>query len=512
MEDRESSLILPLGLAESRFLQVLLTRFSLKQEGNGILLEVEFDDSTPTVRNHLGKKEVRRRIGARFDEKRSVYQAELDRRLLTKQGLPYAFEDEEFPFRYASGGALPVLKIDGHEYYCLFYREVFPIGWNIANGGCDTRDELINPTVTIDRELREELLVINPRMKKRYVFEEDAGKPMDWPEFAVARRILREYLGENLDDYGEIRIPLTWLEGPDSLSVRFQQGQARFRESRSRGFFLNVNAHDFGIEFDKIAYIPLDPDDVLIDGEIAQWHPINCPVGLFRVDRVDESSIESRTEFFPDIIFYNGKRRRESIQQIVEEEFMPYLRKLDPPIRTSDDEKEWKTAREKYNLCPVTKNIMRRHLIHRREKVLPAPGPVDIFICHSGEDRNLANMLKNYLVGKRWNVFFSEMNLQSNFPEAIMQALESARALIVVGTQPKHLLKEYPRFEYIAFHHSMLFKKKPENAQLLTLRAGFPHEELPLPLLIFDSVACNLSEPGQAFEEIEKRLRILLPN
>lgn len=65
----------------------------------------------------------------------------------------FLHNDENFPFRYASGGTLPILRMEGQGYYCFFYRDIFPIGWNIANGGCCTREELLNPQMTIEREL-----------------------------------------------------------------------------------------------------------------------------------------------------------------------------------------------------------------------------------------------------------------------------------------------------------------------------------------------------------------------
>jgi len=43
------------------------------------------------------------------------------------------------------------VRIKEEEYYCLFYRDIFPVGWNIANGGSDNNEELLNPLLTIER-------------------------------------------------------------------------------------------------------------------------------------------------------------------------------------------------------------------------------------------------------------------------------------------------------------------------------------------------------------------------
>ena len=50
-------------------------------------------------------------------------------------------DDPAFPFRFGNGGTLPVVRLADRDYYSLFYREVAPIGWNIANGGAESAAE-----------------------------------------------------------------------------------------------------------------------------------------------------------------------------------------------------------------------------------------------------------------------------------------------------------------------------------------------------------------------------------
>lgn len=70
--------------------------------------------------------------------------------------------------------------------YCLFFRGIHPIGWNIANGGCNNLEELLNPSTTIMRELREELIIINS--SNWYIFKSNDSTFYDRPEFALARQ------------------------------------------------------------------------------------------------------------------------------------------------------------------------------------------------------------------------------------------------------------------------------------------------------------------------------------
>ncbi len=76
-----------------------------------------------------------------------------------KSILSYHFEDKHFPFRYANGGVLPIIKIKKKDYFCLFYRAVFPVGWNIANGAANTIDDIRNPVNIIHREFSEEFII-----------------------------------------------------------------------------------------------------------------------------------------------------------------------------------------------------------------------------------------------------------------------------------------------------------------------------------------------------------------
>jgi hypothetical protein len=140
----------PLWMAQNHFLEVLITHFTLlrRKDGHGVELEVHFDQETPAVWSDLGKYDVQNMI-VDFAAEAARYQKELDAFLLNGRDTVYEFNDPHFPFRYASGGTLPIVRMGEKEYYCLFYRDVYPVGWNIANGGCDNIEELLHPVDTI---------------------------------------------------------------------------------------------------------------------------------------------------------------------------------------------------------------------------------------------------------------------------------------------------------------------------------------------------------------------------
>jgi hypothetical protein len=356
----------PLHVTEDRFLQLLLSQFSLRRRqepgGESFELCVRFDENTPAICNAQAKAHLRSILPA---EKRMRYQQRLDDFLLNSRGgNEYSFNDPAFFFRYASGGTLPIIRLEGGarrgEYYCLFYRDVHPIGWNIANGGCDTRGELLNPQDTIERELREELIIANFKREERYVFPSDTRKSIDHPAHAVARLLFsRRFPDKDLTSLKTVDVDIEWFPGPDSLRV--QVGNEK--PIKRRGFFLNINGEDFGIEFDKVAKIRLPEDTILFDGEIDGGMLVSSPVGLFSVDHFNSQLGGGARSFMPDIFFFSAERCDDGcrIGEILKDEFLPHI----TGFRTSEEITAFRQCIDvgrQFGLCPVTEQIAKRFL------------------------------------------------------------------------------------------------------------------------------------------------------
>ncbi len=360
-----------LHLTEERFLEILLSQFSvlrrLPPAAAGFELRVRFDEHTPAIWNHQGRRRLRELQSAAL---RATYQRELDAFLLGDgngggASKTYEFNDPGFLFRYASGGTLPIMRFtegaDRSEYYCLFYREVAPIGWNLANGGTDNRAELLNPQVTIERELREELIIADVTRDRRYIFPSDIGKQIDHPAHAIARRLWNQQVPhKNLAHLRGVPVALSWVTGPDSLRVQMGDETPITR----RGFFLNINGDDFGIELDRIARLAVPEDVVLFDGEIDGGRLMNCPVGLFNVNRFAANSAPEtlqRKAFIPDFFFFNGVRYEgDQIRRILKHEFLGLLHEH---LRPADmrDFKACLAHGKPFALCPVTARIILRY-------------------------------------------------------------------------------------------------------------------------------------------------------
>jgi len=501
----DSEHVRPLRNAENRFLQALVTQFSLHRRGaRGAELRVTLDDGSPVIWSRAGKYAVHARIPD-FSEKATRYQEALDGFFFEGRDPSYTFNDPAFPFRYASGGALPVLAFAGRHYYCLFYRDIFPIGWNIANGGCDTRNELLYPMVAAERELREELIIWNPSAGTLSVFEHASEKPMDHPDFRLARRLWRQRLPQaDFFHMEQVSAPMKWIAGPDRLRVGIGSDAA----DPLTGCFLNVNAEDFGIEIDRVAVIKVDEGAVLLDGEVSKDHLINRPVGLFDVDRLDRELQDGADEFLPDVFFFDGIRydAGAELHDVIENDYLPGVQ----PVRLREETEHYTACQSRFDLCPVTRRLLRRYGSLPTVTTPPVPaedGGYQVFVSFGGDDLALAEEVYRYLVGLGLSVFFYRETVDHpDFQAAIDAALESADCLVAVATSRENLLRRWPRYEWRSFFQDIQFERKdPARARIIAFVSGLDPRDLPRPLRQYQAIDCR-DDRQAAFNQLARFL------
>jgi hypothetical protein len=102
----------PLRLLENPFLQVLVTKFSLTHRDQGTDLEVRFSEDTDAITSGKDKAQVKDDIPG-FGPRSDRLQALLDEVLIerTRSSYSHSDNDQDFPFRYASGGTLPIIRM-----------------------------------------------------------------------------------------------------------------------------------------------------------------------------------------------------------------------------------------------------------------------------------------------------------------------------------------------------------------------------------------------------------------
>lgn len=482
-------LVRPLELAENHFLEVLITNFTLSRQRKGIgtKLKVEFDNDTSAIWSRHAKYDVQKMVPD-FVRRATDHQRRLDTFLLDGNGYELIISDQSFPFRYASGGTLPIIRMGKKEYFCLFYRDINPIGWNIANGACDNRNELINPLDAVERELGEELIILDPTQKERYVFEWNEGKRIDRPEFSVARKIWTEKFRDyDVSDFKEEGIALKWLEGPDSLLVK---DISRSQEQTTEGCFLNINAIDFGIEIDRIAKINIKESAILCDGEMTQGVLLDRIVGLFPVTDFRVDDIRNSVDYRPEIYFYNGRfyNNNNQLERTIRE-FMENLRHNN--IRTLEETEHYEHTKRQFSLCPVTRSLLLRYLqMCEQTQAERNDTNCDVFISFGSEDENYANSVYSYLRNAGRRVFFSTESISTcDYHAEIDEAIQSARYLVAVGSNPQHLKKHWVCYECRAFNIMRANQRENELKELFSFITGFDCSELPLPLRVYQAIS-----------------------
>lgn len=356
-----TDLVQPLHRADSHLLQVLVRKFNLSRRGPGVHVTIKFDRDSPAI----WRREARIRVRQHLSEKQKrEYQDEIDAVVEGKKD-EFDFTDSDFPFRHANGGVLPIIQVGDKSYYCLFYRETDPIGWNIANGGSDDSDELIDPQQTILRELREELIMVGPpSTNERYtLFKGDKGAH-NRPEYLKALDLWRRIVGwPSLDRRRkhDIEADVEWENAPDFVTVL--AGDYGINEFCD--VYVNITTKDCAIEVDRVAILraPVDFNFRLLDGEVYGGTLVNRPIGLFETSNFnaveDLGSPAGEKEFEPNTVFYSGALTDEPIRDVVEKHL---VRQRNIRLVTEDQAEMWNIEGSKLKLCPITRSIINRRI------------------------------------------------------------------------------------------------------------------------------------------------------
>ncbi len=207
-------------------------------------------------------------------------------------------------------------------------------------------------------------------------------------------------------------------------------------EAVQQGFYLNINAKDFGIELDRIARIQPAPGFRLLDGEITDNRLLNRPVGLFEVGKTQKSLYDGVTEFLPDRLFYCLAELddvpgspEELAKDFITGKFLKHL--SETGSRTPREIEEWHEVplAERFDLCPVTRSIIRRHIHASSARV---------FMSYSHADRSFAERLERDLASRNIKVWRDAKNLwpsTGRINVLIARALEDSSHVLLLASE-----------------------------------------------------------------------------
>jgi hypothetical protein len=258
--------------------------------GAPALLELDLDGQPWGLYSNLGKSFTRERYLPKADvDLRAQVQAhttKLHELLVQQQAFeptPCRFGD--LPLRWASAGFLPIVKWRGRYWAAFFFRDIDPIGLNVANGGSERKEEYRNVRHLMSRESREELQVLAPPAAGEAAFAARwlqlckrgvaVGTAEQREAADAARRDLLETHQQLRRDEDHLEISLPDPSRP--LGVRIIGGNAhvsiRYTEKGTvetepiEDVFLAVNCMEFGIECIQLGVLELPDDHLLLDGE-----------------------------------------------------------------------------------------------------------------------------------------------------------------------------------------------------------------------------------------------------
>lgn len=374
------------------------------------ILNIDLCDQSYGIYNNAGKSFLKHEWGNTNDFKvRCRKQSGKIRDFFHDPNNPkLTINCEQMPLRWASGGFLPIVKWRGKKWIALFFRDLNPVGWNVANGASESKQEYKDLESLITREFGEELLVLDNRPPGdcRYVpFDfPDAEKNKLMEHFAKQHLNLRAFHDDLCIEKSSKRLTkVNTFDTPFRLNVKYHSHSFETLHKEIDNILFQVNPTEFGIEILKVCEFELPNDGYLLDGEI--WTRSNIkilvrrPVMLFsiecmrRVFEENNGSIGSQTMdkahldcklinssigrddfyFFDEDISFKIKRLS-SLRERTDKLRMFEVERLEDWFdRFGEQFQDAKSARELVpdkhhdllSLCPVTWKAIEQILEHR---------------------------------------------------------------------------------------------------------------------------------------------------
>ena len=126
-------------------------------------------------------------------------------------------------------------------------------------------------------------------------------------------------------------------------------------------------------------------------------------------------------------------------------------------------------------------------------QTLPQSGQYDVFLSFKSEDMAIARTIYEFLTRNGKVVFFSKETLpqlgESEYKDAIFEAIDHSKHMIVVGSDPDYLKTPWVKREWDAFDNELLEERKNDNLLLvLTDSAATDKGKLPTQLRKYEIV------------------------
>ena len=283
---------------------VLQSPLTICRRNGGTTLEIDLRNQRYAIYDNIGKRYLTSRfvpeLQADRTQKCRVESAEITAFLRSKTAS--GTQRTTIPgLRWASGGALPIVTYDSRDWFCLFHRDIGPLGWNLANGGSEFADEWVNLRHLIYREMTEEVVVCDGiptggAVLNHYRLDFDHNwfpkKRTPADELCTRHHELRRRVDDIEIQWNQIHRRIQPIDHTshkvhvidDVVHGVFATGPADDTDD----ILIAVNPFELGVEVIRLIRFDLQPGEYILDGEVVRSrfgdYLARRPVGLVSVD------------------------------------------------------------------------------------------------------------------------------------------------------------------------------------------------------------------------------------
>lgn len=273
------------------------------------VLDLDLRDESFGLYNNAGKRFLTRRFGKSATSDEIIKQSSRFHNFMLPSApagnsMIWGETGENVPLRWASGGFLPIVRYNKRHWALLFFRDIPPIGLNVANGASENKNEYKDLHRLIGREFSEEVILlsamprpegdIHRRVFSTFCFDPDLESPIAKylnTKFSKKQADLRyRHDGIHLITLTDRTRNIKPIDTPFSVRVSFHLPDIRKSSTNEiQNVIYSVNPAEFGIEVIWLCSFNLFEDEYLIDGEyhLSREVLIRRPIILLDMDYLE---------------------------------------------------------------------------------------------------------------------------------------------------------------------------------------------------------------------------------
>ena len=301
-----------------------LTTIVKEQSGKKVwTLAVDLRDESYGIYSNRGKRFLTTRFSKAIENYKELSQQTQQLLMPTSEfGSKPVIQGATIPMRWASGGFLPIIFYEGKYWVSLFFRDIPPIGLNVANGASENKEEYKSLNRLIGREFSEEMILLPVRPEQEFEMEQvvfeavipatnvSTHQPFLATDFVHAHASLRRRHdnfciftpaegGENSE-----KRRIYPIDTPFEITVRYHLPDLHRDKPEKIEFVVpSINPRETGIETIWLCAFEMKDGEYLIDGEydLARNYLIRQPIIMVEMNYLE--SLYQETGSLGDLVF-----------------------------------------------------------------------------------------------------------------------------------------------------------------------------------------------------------------